>query len=156
MSDDLYNDAIIRAARAGARGERLAEPRTSATRDNPLCGDRVTVDLRLCHGRVSEIGQRTRGCMLTQAAAALVAAHAAGVEAERLRGLEAEVRALLAGRPVSLTWPELEMFRPVAAVKSRHECVLLPFEALREALDQGGDRHGQEQAPGSAHRGTQG
>jgi hypothetical protein len=26
------------------------------------------------------------------------------------------------------------MFAPVAAVRSRHECVLLPFRALTEAL----------------------
>jgi NifU-like protein involved in Fe-S cluster formation len=29
---------------------------------------------------------------------------------------------------------ELELFSPVREVRSRHACVLLPFEALREAL----------------------
>jgi nitrogen fixation protein NifU and related proteins len=33
-------------------------------------------------------------------------------------------------------WPELAAFAPVHAHKSRHECVLLPFEALIRALDQ--------------------
>ena len=33
-------------------------------------------------------------------------------------------------------WPELGAFAPVHAHKSRHDCVLLPFEALTEALDQ--------------------
>ena len=145
MTEDLYNDAILQAARTGARGERLPEPRTSITRDNPLCGDRVTVDLRLEGDRVAAVGQKTRGCMLTQAAASLVAAHAAGAGTDELRRLGDEVRAMLAGKSASLAWPELEMFRPVSAVKSRHECVLLPFEALREAVDQEGGGSGQEQ-----------
>jgi hypothetical protein len=34
------------------------------------------------------------------------------------------------------SWPELAAFAPVHAHKSRHECVLLPFEALIRALDQ--------------------
>jgi hypothetical protein len=52
---------------------------------------------------------------------------------------------MLAGKSANLTWPELEMFRPVSGVKSRHECVLLPFDALREALDQEGDGSEREQ-----------
>jgi nitrogen fixation NifU-like protein len=152
VSDDLYNDAIVKAARAGARGERLPEPRVSVTRDNPLCGDRVTVDVRLEGDRVAAVGQKTRGCMLTQAAASLIEAHAAGAAAEELRHLGQEVKALLAGGPGTPSWPELEMFRPVSGVKSRHECVLLPFEALRAALEEGGDSRGQEQASGTPHR----
>ncbi len=145
MSDDLYNDAIVKAARAGARGERLPEPRVSITRDNPLCGDRVTVDVRVDGDRVAAVGQKTRGCMLTQAAASLIEAHAAGATADELGQLEQEVKALLAGRPGTPSWPELEMFRPVSGVKSRHECVLLPFEALRAALDEGAHGSGKEQ-----------
>jgi hypothetical protein len=33
------------------------------------------------------------------------------------------------------SWPELAAFVPVHAHKSRHECVLLPFEALIRTLD---------------------
>ncbi len=31
-------------------------------------------------------------------------------------------------------WPELEAFAPVHRHKSRHDCVLLPFAALTQAL----------------------
>jgi nitrogen fixation NifU-like protein len=105
----------------------------------------VTVDVRVDGDRVVAVGQKTRGCMLTQAAASLVEAHAAGATAGELRHLGDEVKALLAGRPATLSWPELEMFRPVSGVKSRHECVLLPFEALRAALDEGAHGSGKEQ-----------
>jgi len=138
VSDDLYNDAIVREAKAGAHAARLPHPDRTVTRDNPLCGDRVTLDLRLEDGHVAEVGQKVRGCLLTQAAAALLARRGLGAtpqEAERIIG---EVRSLLRGEASPLSWDELAMFRPVAGIKSRHECVLLPFEALAEALAEGG------------------
>jgi nitrogen fixation protein NifU and related proteins len=35
-------------------------------------------------------------------------------------------------------WPELAAFEPVHRHKSRHDCVLLPFDALTQALEQAG------------------
>jgi hypothetical protein len=37
---------------------------------------------------------------------------------------------------VGKSWPGLAAFAPVHAHKSRHECVLQPFEILIRALDQ--------------------
>ena len=138
MSDDLYNDAIVREAKAGAHTPRLPQPDRTVTRDNPLCGDRVTLDLRLEDGHVAEVGHKTRGCLLTQAAAALVARRGVGATPQDVDRIVGELQALLRGDATSLSWDELAMFRPVAAIKSRHECVLLPFEALAEALAEGG------------------
>ncbi len=136
---DLYNDAILREAKgAAASAARLDAPDITVTLDNPLCGDRVTLDLRLGEGpRVAEVGHKTRGCMLTQAAAAVLARRAPGTTPDELRevvrGLEASLRG---GAESDPAWPELEMFRPVRAIRSRHECVLLPFHALQDAIDQ--------------------
>jgi nitrogen fixation NifU-like protein len=136
---DLYNDAIIREAKAAAERPRLPEPDASVTRDNPLCGDRVTLDLAFApDGTVAAAGHKTRGCLLTQAAASLLVRRAAGASPDELERAAADLRAILredAGAEPA--WPELAMFGPVRAVKSRHECVLLPFDALGEALGKG-------------------
>ena len=134
MTAQLYNDAILAAAKARHGHGRLAAPAVSVTCDNPLCGDRVTVDLEVAHGQVAEFAQITRGCVLTQAAASVLGHHLVGASADDLRRVTAEIRGLLAGDAIQPAWPELAMFAPVHAVKSRHECVLLPFEATAEAL----------------------
>ncbi|HEX6015144.1 MAG TPA: iron-sulfur cluster assembly scaffold protein [Geminicoccaceae bacterium] len=139
MAGNLYNDAIIAEAKAGHGHGRLPEPATSVTCDNPLCGDRVTIDLSpLADGRIAELAQRTRGCLLTQAAASVIGRHAAGATPAQVSEAADGLRRLLAGEPADPSWPELAMFAPVSAVKSRHECVLLPFDALAEALRQSG------------------
>lgn len=142
-TDELYSEAIVREARAARDAARLPDPDVSVTADNPLCGDRVTLDLKLgAGGRVAGIGHKTRGCMLTQAAASLLARRGADAAPADLARAEAELEAMLRGEEpgAGLAWPELAMFRPVSRVKSRHECVRLPFEALREAVAKAGGR----------------
>ena len=69
MTDELYHQAILELAKQAGRTPRLEDPDASVTVDNPLCGDRVTLDLRLADGRVAAVGHKVRGCLLCQAAA---------------------------------------------------------------------------------------
>ena len=102
--------------------------------DNPLCGDRVTLDVVLDPpGRVAHIGHVVRGCLLCEAAAVLIAEQAPRRRIEELLGAGAGVDAALR-TGASFPCPELEMFAPVRGVPSRHRCVGLPFEALAAAL----------------------
>jgi nitrogen fixation NifU-like protein len=56
MRDDLYQQAIVDLARQAAGQARLEAPQASATVDNPLCGDRVTIDLDFEGDRVRAVG----------------------------------------------------------------------------------------------------
>jgi nitrogen fixation NifU-like protein len=134
VSNSLYQQAILDLARAAHAAGRLARPTVSVTVHNPLCGDRITLDLTLGDGAVREIGHRVRGCALCEAAASAIGMHAIGASPAALRAAAAEIAALLDGQELDPAWPELAAFRPVRDFKSRHRCVLLPFEALSQAL----------------------
>ena len=136
MTDELYHRAIIDLAKQAGRTPRLEAPDASVTVDNPLCGDRITLDLELADGRVGAIGHKVRGCLLCQAAATVIAARAPGKMVAALHDVAGRLGEAIRKDPASLEglWPELAAFAPVHAHKSRHECVLLPFEALTRAL----------------------
>jgi nitrogen fixation protein NifU and related proteins len=138
MNDQLYHQAILELAKQARHSSRLEAPQASVTVDNPLCGDRVTLDLSLADGRVREVGHKVRGCLLCQAAAAAIGARAPGETPTALRAIAQDLSDAIARMPETAgrRWPELAAFAPVHAHKSRHECVLLPFEALIQALDQ--------------------
>jgi nitrogen fixation NifU-like protein len=138
MSDQLYHEAILELARQARHESRLESPQASVTVDNPLCGDRVTLDLNLADGRVLEVGHKVRGCLLCQAAAAAIGKRAPGETPAALRAVAQDLGDAIARAPETAgrRWPELASFAPVHAHKSRYECVLLPFEALTQALDQ--------------------
>jgi len=135
VSTELYDAAIVATAKETAAAERLPAPDLTVEEDNPLCGDRITLDLAFRDGRIAAVGHKTRGCLLTRAAAVVLARRAVGGDPAELRRAVASLRALLAGQDGAPAWPELSMFEPVRAVPSRHDCVLLPFRALETALD---------------------
>lgn len=135
MSADLYQEKILALAHDGARAGRLVSPDATATVDNPLCGDRVTIDLGLKDGRIHEIAHHVRGCVLCQASAAALAAKAVGETPESLARAADALRAMLTGGAAPPgAWAGFDAFTPVAEHKSRHSCVLLPFDAIAEAL----------------------
>jgi nitrogen fixation NifU-like protein len=140
MKDDLYHQAIVDLARQAAGAARLDASQASATVDNPLCGDRVTIDLALADGRVHAVGHKVRGCMLCQAAAVAIAARAPGETPAALHAITDRLDQAIRQDPAGLEslWPELRAFAPVHRHKSRHDCVLLPFKALLRALAQTG------------------
>ena len=141
MAELPYHAAIMGAAHRASGKGRLASPDASATVDNPLCGDRVTIDLRWAGpgegGPVSEIGHVVRGCVLCEAAATVIVEAGTGAPAAALRAAADRVRRMLeeGGPSPEGEWRKAEMFIPVRPHPSRHDCVLLPFQALLEALD---------------------
>jgi len=135
MSDELYQRAILDRAKAPAHAGRLQTPDASATVDNPLCGDRVTIDLKLDGGRITDVRHHVRGCALCQASAAVLAEAAIGRTAADIKSVREQLKSMLGGSDApSGPWQELGIFTPVRRYKSRHECVLLPFDALSQAL----------------------
>lgn len=141
MSDDLYQQGLL--ALAEADPGRLEGATITLSRDNPLCGDRVTLDLRCdAAGRIAALGHEVRGCVLCRAAANLLVQQAAGHDQATLTALHARLRDGLRRRaelPTDMPWQNLALFEPVTAYKSRHGCVLLPFETAIAALAQCSD-----------------
>ena len=133
MSDELYQARIVALAKSKAGAGKLAAPTKSARRDNPLCGDRVTIDVRLEGGKIAEIAHQVRGCLLCQASAAALASTAVGRDADGIADLRHNAERAI-GREAGKAHEPFDAFEPVAAHKSRQECVLLPFEALEDAL----------------------
>lgn len=136
MPDTLYHQAILEHAKAAIGAGKLDGATAEATVDNPLCGDRVTVSLSLDDGIVTAVGHDVRGCVLCHASASLLAQHGVGQSEDAIRKAAVDLALMIRdGGPVPEGWPDLETFEPVRAARSRHECVLLPFEAATRALD---------------------
>ena len=135
--DDIYQQAILALARTQVGAGSLDGADGSATIFNPLCGDRVRIKLSVAGGRVAALAHEVRGCVLCQASASVIGAAAIGEPEARLRAITDQVESMLreAGDAPTGAWSSLGAFHPVAAHKSRHECVLLPFRALLEALE---------------------
>lgn len=135
MSDELYQQAIKDLAQAAHGAGRLPAARTSVQLDNPLCGDRITLDVEVEAGRIVALGHDTRGCLLCRAAASWLGQAAPGATPEQMATAHAELLALLTqAQTVPTIRTSLLPFSPARGHKSRHGCVLLSFQALEQAL----------------------
>lgn len=133
MNQALYQDRIVALAKSKTGAGTLAAPTAKAMRDNPLCGDRVSIEIRLDgEGRIAELAHKVRGCALCEASAAALAPRAIGHTAAQVAELRREIDAVLSG--ASGGTGDFAAFAPVAEHRSRRDCVTLPFEALRAAL----------------------
>jgi nitrogen fixation NifU-like protein len=135
--DDLYQKEILRLATEAHSAGRLSNPDGSATVDNPFCGDRITIDVKLDGGRISEIGFEAKACALCQASASVIGHQAKDKNRSDIEGAMQRLGDYLKSdaAPPADAWPEFSTFAPVKPYSSRHRCLLLPFEALLLAFD---------------------
>lgn len=133
MNHALYHEALVAKARSGIGKGRLTAPAASARLDNPLCGDRVTIDISLADGSIQAVGHDVKGCLLCEAAAAAIAEWAPRKSPAAAKEMVGAMRRMMKEGAPSPE-PGMAIFTPVQDAKSRRDCVLLPFEALEKAL----------------------
>ncbi len=139
---DLYQEVILDHGRHPRNFRRLAPPARHAKGDNPMCGDRIELWLRLDEeGRIADAAFEGRGCAISVASASLMTETVRGKTASEARALANAFRTLArTGRfPVcsAAHAEELERLRPfsgVAEYPSRVKCATLAWHALEAAL----------------------
>lgn len=136
MSDALYSLAVLRLASEANAAGRLNNPDVTFTEHNPACGDRATIDLRLESGRIVEVAQHTKACVLAQASASILGEALRGHSREDIVGLRAAVAAMLqAGPPPAEPFARYAALKDAAGHPGRHRCVLLPIDAALKAFE---------------------
>jgi NifU-like protein involved in Fe-S cluster formation len=136
MSDPLYRRDLLRLAANAQGAGRLAEPGATGHAFNPACGDRVTVDISMDGGRIAAIAHDTKACVLAQASASILGAALRGADYEGVLELRAQVAAMLdaKGEPPARPFEAYAAFQGAIEYDSRHRCVLLPIDAVLDAL----------------------
>jgi nitrogen fixation protein NifU and related proteins len=117
----LYGKVIDEHSKRPRNRGSLESPDAAHEDVNPLCGDRIRIEVRLEDGRIAEARFGGNACMVATASASLLT--------EMVRSLAlSEVAALTVDSIVSQMHTEL---RP-----SRRSCAELPLSVLRFALKQ--------------------
>ena len=121
--DDLYRDYILEHYRRPHNFGVLEAPSATFEGSNPLCGDRITMQLTVQDGVVTEVGFTGRGCAISQASASLLTDEVKGRPVEVVAGFGADDLLELLGIEIS---------------PARLKCAMLSFESLQHLLDETG------------------
>ena len=138
MIDEIYNRKILEFAADIPRLQRLETPDATAVAHSRLCGSKVTVDVKLADGRVSDFGHEVKACALGQASSSIMARHVVGSSGTELKALKEQMHHMLkdGGAPPSGKWQDLEALVPVRDFKARQASTLLTFDAVADAVQQ--------------------
>jgi NifU-like protein involved in Fe-S cluster formation len=86
--------------------------------------------------RITAMAHETQACVLAQASASILGAHLAGADAAGVQTLRGEVAAMLregVGPPT--LFADYAALTGAAIYRNRHACVLLPIDAVLDALN---------------------
>lgn len=122
MSADIYREQILDLARNPVNHGTLDPSDASYQDTNPLCGDRVRIDLRISNDRVIEdVAFSGRGCAISQAAASL---------------LTEMVMEKTVAEAAAISNDDMLEEIGVEISAARIKCALLGLHVLRVALDE--------------------
>jgi nitrogen fixation protein NifU and related proteins len=134
---DLYREVILDHNRSPRNFGRLEPADSSAAGHNPLCGDELTIWLRMDHDKVSDLRFEGRGCAISVAAASLMTEAVRGRSRAEIARLYAAVHALLTGRErvAGEDLGKLLALAGVAEYPARVKCASLSWHTLNAALE---------------------
>lgn len=138
MINDVYNKKILSLAADIPRLTRLTDPDATAVAHSKLCGSKVTVDVKMKDGVVTDFGHEVKACALGQASSSIMARHVIGATAAEMKSLREQMHRMLKdnGAPPQGRWAECEALLPVRDFKARHASTLLTFDAVADAIGQ--------------------
>jgi nitrogen fixation NifU-like protein len=131
----LYQTVILDYAKSPRNQGALDGATHEATMHNPLCGDRVTLRIKVEDDRVREAKFDARGCMIARASASLLTEAITGMGVTDAFELVSMVESLVTdASPKGRVPIALEPFRGARAFPARVACVMLAWRALEASL----------------------
>ena len=136
---DLYRDVILDHNKRPRNFGQLSPCDTSAEGHNPLCGDRLTLTLRLAGDRIEDIRFEGKGCAISTASASLMTEAVKGLDRSQVGSLHDAVhRALTEHDHVpSIDLGKLAALTGVRDYPARVKCASLCWHTLAAALERG-------------------
>ncbi len=148
--DDLYQEILLDHYRAPRNFGPLPECDHEAEGHNPLCGDRVSVRVKLDGDRLAELKFEGSGCAISTASASMMTEALRGKSRQEVESLFERFRALVTGEgdpgnPETLG--ELAALEGVREFPMRVKCATLAWHTLKAALESSGTKVSTESTP---------
>ncbi|OHB79310.1 MAG: SUF system NifU family Fe-S cluster assembly protein [Planctomycetes bacterium RBG_16_64_12] len=142
---DLYQQVILDHQRSPRNFRVIPQADRITKGHNPLCGDQVTIYLKLEAGKVADVSFQGVGCAISVSSASMMTERIKGKSVDEVRLLFRSFHKLLTGtdrRLVSAGGTDgldllgkLEVFAGVREYPIRVKCATLPWHALHAAIE---------------------
>lgn len=138
---ELYQNVILEHNRSPRNYRAMADADGKADGHNPLCGDQVTVWVRMDDAVIGDVSFQGAGCAISKASASLMTGAVKGKSLAEADALFERFHRLVTGTlpaEESETLGKLAVFSGVSQFPVRVKCASMSWHTLRAALGGGG------------------
>jgi nitrogen fixation NifU-like protein len=134
--DEIYKEVILDHYKNPRNKREMPDAELTCSKNNPLCGDEITVYVHADGGKVLDVSFVGQGCSISQSSASMMTESVSGKTVEEVGELSTSVRGMRAGEPE----PDEDEFGELVALKGvvkypiRVKCAVLAWDVLQEAL----------------------
>jgi nitrogen fixation protein NifU and related proteins len=144
---ELYQNVILEHNRSPRNYRVMDDADRRAEGNNPLCGDQLTVWLKLDGDIITDVAFQGLGCAISRASASLMTAAVKGKSRQEAEDLFERFHRMVTGKPESAapeTLGKLAVFSGVSGYPTRVKCASLAWHTLKAALE-GAERRSAEE-----------
>ena len=134
---ELYQEVILDHSRNPRNYHKIDPADRTADGTNPLCGDRVTLYVKLDGGTISDVAFQGQGCAISKSSASMMTDALKGKTEAEARVLFEEFHEMVTGHGTrdAKALGKLTVFAGVSEFPARVKCASLAWHTLKAALD---------------------
>jgi nitrogen fixation NifU-like protein len=148
--DDVYQELLLDHYKSPRFKGVLLNPDRVVDLHNPLCGDQISLNVKLHDGTISEIAFTGHGCSISQATASMMAELLLGKSTQEAQRLSKLFRQMIKSEVSGDALNDLGDALALEGVKNhsaRIKCALLAWDCIDRALSDQGVKSLREELP---------
>jgi len=139
--DELYKEVILDHYKNPRNKREMPGAELSCSKNNPLCGDEITVFVHEDGGKVLDVAFVGQGCSISQSSASMMTEAVVGKSRDEVDERIGAFRGMMAGEVEADedAFGELVALKGVVKYPVRVKCAVLAWDVLQEALSGAGE-----------------
>ncbi|WP_409345240.1 Fe-S cluster assembly sulfur transfer protein SufU [Paenibacillus sp. MBLB4367] len=134
--DDLYRRVIMDHYKSPRNKGKFEDGGVSIDLNNPTCGDRITLQMKVEEGVVQDARFVGEGCSISMSSASMMTDAIKGKTLDEALQMAENFSGLMKGESVEFEYEDIEALSGVNKFPARIKCATLAWNALRKGVEQ--------------------
>ncbi|MBB5173521.1 Fe-S cluster assembly sulfur transfer protein SufU [Texcoconibacillus texcoconensis] len=137
--DTLYRQVIMDHYKNPRNRGEITDGSLTVNMNNPTCGDRIQLQLKVEGGNVSDAKFSGEGCSISLSSASMMTQAVKGLPIEKALSLSEQFSKLVQGNDIDdedLDFGDIEALQGVSKFPARIKCATLAWKALEKGLNE--------------------
>ncbi|GIP33671.1 Fe-S cluster assembly sulfur transfer protein SufU [Paenibacillus sp. J2TS4] len=137
--DDLYRRVIMDHYKNPRNRGSFEDGGMTIELNNPTCGDRIALQLKMENGIVQDARFQGEGCSISLSSASMMTDAIKGKTFEQALAMAESFSGLMKGEDVEFEYEDIEALSGVNKFPARIKCATLAWNAMRKGIDKAKD-----------------